>query len=63
MNLMKIAYLTAYLGKEFMTKYREMVRNLLFLVHSSRWVLPAACGQAGHDVTIYSSGVTTCGVK
>lgn len=41
MNLMKIAYLTAYLGKEFMTKY-GMVRNLLFLVHSSRWVLPAA---------------------
>ena len=62
MNLMKIAYLTAYLGKEFMTKYGNGKKFALSGPFKSLGIARSTMA-AGHDVTIYSSGVTTCGVK
>lgn len=59
---MKIAYYTAYLGKEFMTRYCEGKK---FALSGSLKSLGLARSMmaAGHEVVIYSPGVTTCDVK
>jgi len=56
---MKIAYFTAYLGKEYMARYCEGKR---FALSGPLKSLGLARGMmaAGHEVTIYSPGVTTC---
>lgn len=59
---MKIAYFTAYLGKEFMARYCEGKRFALSGPLKSLG-LARSMMAAGHDVTIYSPGVTTCIVK
>lgn len=56
---MKIAYFTAYLGQEFMTRYGEGKRFALSGPLKSLG-LARAMMAAGHEVTIYSPGVTTC---
>lgn len=56
---MKIAYFTAYLGKEFMARYCEGKRFALSGPLKSLG-LARAMMAAGNDVTIYSPGVTTC---
>lgn len=56
---MKIAYFTAYLGKEFMARYCEGKRFALSGPLKSLG-LARAMMAAGHEVTIYSPGVTTC---
>lgn len=58
---MRIAYFTAYLGKEFMARYCEGKRFALSGPLKSLG-LARAMMAVGHDVTIYSSGVTTCNV-
>lgn len=58
---MKIAYFTAYLGKEFMARYCEGKRFALSGPLKSLG-LARAMMAVGHDVTIYSPGVTTCNV-
>lgn len=59
---MKIAYLTAYLDKEFMEHYGKGKK---FALSGSLKSLGIARGMmsAGHEVVIYSPGVTTCNVK
>lgn len=59
---MKIAYLTAYLGKEFMEHYGKGKK---FALSGPLKSLGIARGMmsAGHEVVIYSPGVTTCNVK
>ena len=52
MNLMKIAYLTAYLGKEFMTKYGNGKKFALSGPFKSLGIARSMMA-AGHDVTIY----------
>lgn len=59
---MKIAYFTAYLGKEFMARYCEGKRFALSGPLKSLG-LARAMMAAGHEVTIYSPGVTTCNVR
>lgn len=59
---MKIAYLTAYLGKEFMEKYGKGKKFALSGPFKSLGIARSMMA-AGHDVTIYSSGVTTCDAK
>ena len=59
---MKIAYLTAYLGKEFMERYGKGKK---FALSGPLKSLGIARGMmsAGHEVVIYSPGVTTCNMK
>lgn len=59
---MKIAYFTAYLGKEFIEKYGK---NKRFALSGSLKSLGIARSlmKAGHDVVIFSPGVTTCNAK
>ena len=59
---MKIAYLTAYLGKEFMEKYGKGKKFALSGPFKSLGIARSMMA-AGHDLTIYSPGVTTCGAK
>lgn len=59
---MKIAYLTAYLGKEFMTKYGKGKKFALSGPFKSLGIARSMMA-VGYDVTIYSSGVTTCDAK
>ena len=59
---MKIAYLTAYLGKEFMEKYGKGKKFALSGPFKSLGIARSMMA-AGHDVTIYSPGVTTCNAK
>ena len=56
---MKIAYYTAYLGKEFLARYCEGKRFALSGPLKSLG-LARAMMAAGHEVTIYSPGITTC---
>jgi len=59
---MKIAYITNYLGKEFQEKY---CKNRSFSISATYKCqgLARAMMLAGHDVSIFSSGITTCDVK
>lgn len=59
---MKIAYMTAYLGKEFMERYGKGKKFALSGPFKSLGIARSMMA-AGHDVTIYSPGVTTCNVK
>ena len=59
---MKIAYLTAYLGKEFMKKYGQGKKFALSGPFKSLGIARSMMA-AGHEVTIYSPGVTTLDVK
>lgn len=59
---MKIAYLTAYLGKEFLAKYGKGKKFALSGPFKSLGIARSMMA-AGHDVTIYSPGVTTCDAK
>lgn len=56
---MKIAYFTAYLGREFLARYCEGKRFALSGPLKSLG-LARAMMAAGHEVTIYSTGITTC---
>ena len=56
---MKIAYMTAYLGKEFMEKYSRGKKFALSGPFKSLGIARSMMA-AGHEVTIYSPGVTTC---
>ena len=57
---MKIAYLTSYLGKEFLDKYCEGKLFALSGPLKSQGIARALMS-AGHEVVIYSPGITTCG--
>ena len=59
---MKIAYLTAYLGKEFLAKDGKGKKFALSGPFKSLGIARSMMA-AGHDVTIYSPGVTTCDAK
>lgn len=59
---MKIAYLTAYLGKAFLAKYGKGKKFALSGPFKSLGIARSMMA-AGHDVTIYSPGVTTCNAK
>lgn len=59
---MKIAYLTAYLGKEFLEKYGKGKKFALSGPFKSLGIARSMMA-AGHNVIIYSPGVTTCDVK
>ena len=56
---MKIAYMTAYLGKEFMEKYGRGKKFALSGPFKSLGIARSMMA-AGYEVTIYSPGVTTC---
>lgn len=56
---MRIAYLTSYLGKEFLAKYALGKKFALSGPFKSLGIARSMMA-AGHEVTIYSSGVTTC---
>ena len=56
---MKIAYLTSYLGREFLATYGVGKKFALSGPLKSQGIARALVA-AGHDVTIYSPGVTTC---
>ena len=56
---MKIAYLTSYLGKEFLSTYGKGKKFALSGPFKSLGIARSLMA-AGHDVTIYSPGVTTC---
>lgn len=56
---MKIAYLTSYLGKEFLEKYGKGKRFALSGPFKSLGIARSLMA-AGHEVTIYSPAVTTC---
>ena len=56
---MKIAYLTSYLGKEFLSKYGKGKKFALSGPFKSLGIARSMMA-AGHDVTIYSPAVTTC---
>ena len=56
---MKIAYLTSYLGKEFLEKYGKGKKFALSGPFKSLGIARSMMA-AGHDVTIYSPAVTTC---
>lgn len=58
---MKIAYLTAYLGKEFIEKYGKGKKFALSGPFKSLGIARSMMA-AGHEVIIYSPGVTTCDV-
>ena len=59
---MRIAYMTAYLGTEFMEKYGKGKRFALSGPFKSLGIARSMMA-AGHKVTIYSPGVTTCNVR
>lgn len=59
---MKIAYLTSYLGREFLVKYGIGKHFALSGPLKSQGIARALMS-AGHDVTIYSPGVTTCNLS
>lgn len=59
---MKIAYLTAYLGKEFIEKYGKGKKFALSGPFKSLGIARSMMA-AGHNVIIYSPGVTTCDAK
>lgn len=59
---MKIAYMTAYLGKKFMEKYGKGKKFALSGPFKSLGIARSMMA-AGYDVTIYSPGVTTCDTK
>lgn len=59
---MKIAYLTAYLGKEFIEKYGKGKKFALSGPFKSLGIARSMMA-AGHEVIIYSPGVTTCDVN
>jgi glycosyltransferase involved in cell wall biosynthesis len=59
---MKIAYYTAYLGKEFMARYCAGKHFALSGPLKSLGIARALMS-VGHEVTIYSPGITTCNVK
>lgn len=56
---MKIAYLTSYLGKEFLAKYGKSKKFALSGPFKSLGIARSMMA-AGHEVTIYSPAVTTC---
>lgn len=56
---MKIAYMTAYLGSEFMAKYCRGKKFALSGSFKSQGLARAMLA-AGHNVTIYSPAVSTC---
>ncbi len=56
---MKIAYYTAYLGKVFLSKYCDGKKFALSGPLKSQGIARSMMA-AGHDVTIYSPGITTC---
>lgn len=59
---MRIAYLTAYLGKEFLDKYGKGKKFALSGPLKSLGIARSMMA-AGHDVFIYSPGITTCDAK
>ncbi|MCC8114767.1 MAG: glycosyltransferase family 4 protein [Bacteroidales bacterium] len=59
---MRIAYFTAYLGKEFTEKYGKGRKFALSGSLKSQG-LARAMMAAGHEVTMYSPGVTTCDAR
>lgn len=56
---MKIAYLTSYLGKEFLARYGKGKKFALSGPFKSLGIARSLMAE-GHEVTIYSPGVTTC---
>ena len=56
---MKIAYLTSYLGKQFLANYGEGKKFALSGPFKSLGIARSMMA-AGHEVTIYSPAVTTC---
>ena len=58
---MRIAYLTSYLGKEFLAKYGKGKKFALSGPFKSLGIARSMMA-AGHEVTIYSPAVTTCDV-
>lgn len=56
---MRIAYLTSYLGKEFTEKYGKGKKFALSGPFKSLGIARSMMA-AGHEVTIFSAGVTTC---
>ena len=56
---MKIAYLTSYLGKEFIERYGQGKKFALSGPFKSRGIARSLIS-AGHDVTVFSPGVSTC---
>ena len=56
---MNIAYLTSYLGKEFLSKYGKGKKFALSGPFKSLGIARSLMA-AGHEVTVYSPGVTTC---
>ncbi len=56
---MKIAYLTYYLGDEFLRRYAEGKKFALSGIFKSKGIARAMMA-AGHEVTIYSPGITNC---
>lgn len=56
---MKIAYLTSYLGKQFIEKYGKGKKFALSGPFKSLGIARSMMA-AGHEVTIYSPAVTTC---
>lgn len=56
---MKIAYLTAYLGKEFIEKYAKGKKFALSGPLKSLGIARSMMA-AGHNIIIYSPGITTC---
>lgn len=56
---MKIAYLTSYMGKEFLSKYAQGKKFALSGPFKSLGIARSLMA-AGHEVVIYSAGVTTC---
>lgn len=56
---MRIAYLTSYLGKEFLSQYGKGKKFALSGPFKSLGIARSLMA-AGHEVTIYSPAVTTC---
>lgn len=56
---MRIAYLTSYLGKKFLSKYSKGKKFALSGPFKSLGIARSLMA-AGHEVTIYSPAVTTC---
>jgi len=56
---MKIAYLTSYLGNEFVERYGKGKKYALSGPFKSRGIARSLLS-AGHEVTVFSPGVTTC---
>lgn len=56
---MRIAYLTSYLGKQFLSKYCQGKHFALSGPLKSQGIARALMS-AGHEVVVYSPGITTC---